>query len=102
MAHDMVAEHEHKTGVDFRRVVMSRVDMDFLAPVVLEPARPVTPADTHACSSGLGCWYTCSNPPDGFWVMPRRVAERALQTAVMGKWTHLHGRSAKWDSGTGC
>ena len=75
MAHDMVATHEREHGFSFLRVVMTRADLDFLAPVQLPPA---------SSAGGVlesSTWFSASNPPDGFWIMPRRVAEHALQSA---------------------
>ena len=76
MAHDMVATHEREHGVAFRRVVMTRADINFLAPVKLP--RGGGGGDGGSSES---TWFSASNPPDAFWVMPRRVAEHALQSA---------------------
>ena len=72
MAHELVATHERKHTTAFRRVVITRADMQFLAPVEI-------PRGGGSATESI--WFSASNPPDAFWVMPRRVAEHALQSA---------------------
>ena len=74
MAHEMVATYERTRHLVFPRVVLTRPDIDFHAPVQL-PAQSTPHADDELA------WYSAANPPDGFWIMPRVVANHAMQTA---------------------
>ena len=74
IAHDMVSQHEMAHNISYDRVMMTRCDIEFHAPSTL-------PLSSISTTDHLHTWYTASNPPDALWVMPRRVAERALQTA---------------------
>ena len=71
LAHEMVEWRERVRRQQYARVVMSRADVDWLAPL---------PASVAAAP---GAWHSAAEPPDAFWALPRRFARYALQTITL-------------------
>ena len=71
----MINEYEQSASVRFETVVLVRPDLVFDAPI----GRWKLYA---GCTSST--WYTAVEPPDAFWIMPRRVATHALKTLKHG------------------
>jgi len=66
LAWDLVAERERTRGSVFETVVFVRPDLNFLGPI------------RHAADVTRGVWYSPVEPPDGFWILPRTAASRAM------------------------
>ena len=71
LAWDLVAERERTRGSVFETIVFVRPDLNFLGPIR-------RPEDVQR-----GVWYSPVEPPDGFWILPRTAASRAMKTASL-------------------
>lgn len=66
---EMIFANELESRISYETVLLVRADLDFQMPIAPRDQRDLT------------LWYTAIEPPDAFWVMPRRVAAGVLTSA---------------------
>jgi UDP-sugar transporter A1/2/3 len=65
----LISAHEQRMDIEYETVVMARADLEY-----------VTPVRNRSTDIDPQVWYSTWEPPDAFWIMPRRVARMVLST----------------------
>ena len=83
----LIKQTEQRRGFEFDTVVLARADISYTAPLA-----------NHCAFNTSGLWYVGGpDPPDGFWILPRRIAGQVLNSVqVLARELNTTGKCGPW------